>query len=286
MKVLTLGNGFVADHLPYDRILKEGERAHPHQEDLDYLLSRDKPDVIINCLGKTGRPNVDWCESHKTETYMSNVTMPLMIAEWCEGHNVHLINIGSGCIYFGDSPYKGHTSGSKDPGWREGDFAKPESFYSKTKYACDMMIGSLPHVTTLRIRMPVSDKFVPRNLISKLRGYKQVIDIPNSMTVMSDLVRCIDWAATNRPGGIWHVANPQPMTAARIMQEYQKYVPEHQFEIINEGQLDQLTVAKRSNCILNTDKLRAAGFKMSDSEEALASCMASYVQDMRRNNVK
>lgn len=285
MKVLTLGNGFVADHLPYDRILKGSERVHPHQEDLDYLLSRDKPDVIVNCLGKTGRPNVDWCEAHKTETYMANVTMPLMIAEWCEHNNVHLINIGSGCIYFGPSPYKGHAGGAKDPGWREDDFAKPESFYSKTKYACDMMIGSLPHVTTLRIRMPVSDKFVPRNLITKLKGYKQVIDIPNSMTIMSDLVRCIDWVATNQPGGIWHVANPQPMTAARIMQEYQKYFPEHQFEIITEGQLDQLTIAKRSNCILNTDKLRAAGFKMSDSEEALANCMAEYVQDMRRKNV-
>jgi hypothetical protein len=102
---------------------------------------------------------------------------------------------------------------------------------------------------------------------------------------MSDLTRCIDWVATNRPGGIFHVANPQPLTAARIMQEYQKYVPEHQFEIITEGQLDQMTVAKRSNCILNTDKLRAAGFKMSDTEEALERTMAEYVKDMRRNNV-
>jgi dTDP-4-dehydrorhamnose reductase len=285
MKVLTLGSGFVADHLPYDRVLQGTERVHPHEEDLDFLLGRGKPNVIINCLGKTGRPNVDWCESHKTETYMSNVVMPLMIAEWCENHDVHLINIGSGCIYFGPSPYKGHTSGAKDPGWKETDFAKPESFYSQTKYSCDMMIGSLPHVTTLRIRMPVSDKAVPRNLITKLRGYKQVIDIPNSMTVMDDLVRCIDWAATNRPGGIWHVANPEPMTAARIMQEYQKYVPEHQFEIITGGQLDQMTTAKRSNCILNTDKLKAAGFQMSNSEEALAKCMAEYVKDMRRNNV-
>jgi len=285
MKVMTLGAGFVADHLPYDRVLQGTERAHPNHEDLDFLLSRGKPDVIINCLGKTGRPNVDWCESHKTETYMSNVTMPLMVSEWCENHDVHLINIGSGCIYFGPSPYKGHTSYAVDPGWKETDFAKPESFYSKTKYACDMMIGSLPHVTTLRIRMPVTDKNVPRNLITKLRGYNQVIDIPNSMTVMSDLTRCIEWAATNRPGGIYHVVNPQPLTAARIMQEYQKYVPEHQFEVITEAQLDQMTVAKRSNCILNGDKLRAAGFKMSNSEEALEKCMAEYVKDMRRNNV-
>jgi hypothetical protein len=69
------------------------------------------------------------------------------------------------------------------------------------------------------------------------------------------------------------------------MQEYQKYVPEHQFEIITEGQLDQMTVAKRSNCILSGAKLRAAGFKMTDSEEALTECMAKYVKNMRSTNV-
>lgn len=282
MKVLTLGTGFVADHLPYEKITERVALASGYMR---LMLEEHKPDVIINCLGKTGRPNVDWCESNKVETMEGNVTLPLLLAEACAAKGVHLIQIGSGCIYFGPSPYKGHTSYAQDPGWRETDFANPASFYSKTKYACDLMLAPMPHVTTLRIRMPVSDKDVPRNLINKLRGYKQVIDIPNSMTFMSDLTRCIDWAATNRPGGIYHVANPQPLTAARIMQEYQKYVPDHQFEIITEGQLDQMTVAKRSNCILNSDKLRAAGFKMSNSEEALAKCMAEYVKDMRRNNV-
>jgi len=282
MKVLTLGSGFVADHLPYDKITERLSLSYGH---IISVIESYKPDVVVNCLGKTGRPNVDWCEANKEETASGNVTLPLLISEACHDLGIHMIQIGSGCIYFGPSPYKGHTSYAVDPGWKETDFANPASFYSKTKYACDLMLAPMPHVTTLRIRMPVSDKDVPRNLINKLRGYKQVIDIPNSMTLMSDLTRCIDWAATNRPGGIYHVANPQPLTAARIMQEYQKYVPEHQFEIITESQLDQMTVAKRSNCILNTDKLRSAGFKMSDTEEALERTMAEYVKDMRRNNV-
>lgn len=290
MKVLTLGAGFVADHLPYekitDRIAMDLDVRTAHDKVfITSMLQRHKPDVLINCLGKTGRPNVDWCESHKEETALINTALPIALAEACAKQGTHLIQIGSGCVYFGPSHYKGHTSYAVDPGWREDDFANPLSFYSKTKYACDLMLGSMPHVTTLRIRMPVSDKDVPRNLINKLRGYKQVIDIPNSMTFMSDLTRCIEWAATNRPGGIYHVVNPEPLTAARIMQEYQKYVPEHQFEVITEGQLDQMTIAKRSNCILNGDKLRAAGFRMSNSEEELAKCMAEYVKDMRRNNV-
>ena len=31
-------------------------------------LDRDRPAVVINCAGKTGRPNIDWCEDHKLET--------------------------------------------------------------------------------------------------------------------------------------------------------------------------------------------------------------------------
>lgn len=290
---MTIGAGFVADHLPYERI--------PEHIEIDWqktraLFSHHRPQVLINCIGKTGRPNVDWCEKHQSATAESNIIVPLLLADLCEKFDIHLINIGSGCIYFGQSPHainllKPDLDGEFvddlnvrsnpiwiDTGWKETDFANPRSFYSRTKYSTDLILGQMAHVTTLRIRMPISDRNVPRNLINKLKGYKQVIDIPNSVTFMNDLTRCIDWAVNKRPGGIYHVANPQPLTAARIMKEYQKYVPDHSFEIINEQQLDQMTKAKRSNCILNTEKLQSAGFQMTNSEEALVSCMARYME--------
>jgi dTDP-4-dehydrorhamnose reductase len=308
MKILTLGNGFVADHLPYEKF---SQHLPVNPDEIDYLLRNfaptGMPDVIINCIGKTGRPNVDWCESHKEETYESNVIIPMLLADWCQRYGAHLIQLGSGCIFFGESPNSHYVQGDGSPmpsygthmgsyiltlpsikieeGWKETDFANPQSFYSKTKYSCDLMLGEMPHVTTLRLRMPVSDRDVPRNLINKLRGYKQVIDIPNSMTFMYDLVRCIEWAAETRPGGAFHVTNPQPLTAAQVMREFQKYMPEHKFEYITEQQLDNITVAKRSNCILNTDKLRLAGFQMTDSREALSRCMFDYVGNLRSKNV-
>lgn len=273
---MSIGAGFVSEHLPYERI---NERI-VNLDDIYYVFEKHKPDVLVNCIGKTGRPNVDWCESHKEETAFANIGVPTMLAERCAVMGIHLIQIGSGCIFFGPSPYKGETSWAKDPGWREDDFANPLSYYSKTKYACDLALGGMSNVATLRIRMPVSSKNVPRNLINKLRGYKQVIDIPNSMTFMDDLVRCVDWVAQNKKSGIYHVTNPEPITAAQIMKEYQKYVPEHTFEIINESQLDSLTVAKRSNCIIDSSKLRKEGFVMTPSEVALQQCMADYVKNI------
>jgi len=278
MKIFTLGKGFVSEHLDYPNI---NVRLENSTKMIGLWIDKYKPDVIINCIGKTGRPNIDWCESNKEITFSTNTSLPILLAEVCAKKSIHLIQIGSGCIFFGKSPNAYPKSDSyyyQESGWKEIDIANPQSIYSKSKYACDLALGDMNHVTTLRIRMPISTKNNPRNLINKLRGYSKVIDIPNSVTFMNDLKNCIDWTIKGSHIGIFHVTNPQPLTAAQIMQEYQKYVPTHTFEIITEKQLNELTLAKRSNCILSTKKLEDAGFYMSSSEEALIQCMAEYVK--------
>lgn len=273
---MSIGAGFVSAHLPYERI----DQRINSLLDIHNMLEKHKPDVLINCIGKTGRPNVDWCESNKEITAFANTAIPIMLADGCKSFDVRLIQIGSGCIYFGDSPCKGERPGATDPGWREDDLANPKSYYSKTKYACDLALGAVPHVTTLRIRMPISTQNNPRNFINKIRGYNQVIDIPNSVTFMDDLTRCIDWAITTKQSGIFHVTNPEPLSAADVMREYQKHNPSHKFSIIDEDELDRITVAKRSNCIINSDKLRRAGFTMTPTKEALEHCMTAYIKNI------
>lgn len=282
MKVFTLGGGFVAAHLPYPVV---NEKFEISEKLIDTFLDFQKPDVIVNCIGKTGRPNVDWCENNQSETANANIALPIVLARACEKRGIHLVHVGSGCIFFGESPNTtlvkdGDGAHTKDLGWKENDFANPKSFYSKTKYACDLAIGSMKNVSVLRIRMPISDKNTQRNFINKVKGYKQVIDIPNSVTFMDDLVRAIDWTISKQKIGVYHVVNPNPLSAAKVMQEYQKYIPNHSFEIIDELQLDKLTTAKRSNCILNSDKLRDEGFFMTPSEEALKNCMEKYIKNI------
>ena len=36
-------------------------------------ITRCQPTHILNAAGITGRPNVDWCESHKREVVQTNV---------------------------------------------------------------------------------------------------------------------------------------------------------------------------------------------------------------------
>src|SRR6185437_11177549 len=92
-----------------------------------------------------------------------------------------LLHIGSGCVFYGESP---------DPkGWKEYDFANPISYYSKCKYAADLMLGTLPNVGVARIRVPLDDQPYPGNIIDKLAAYPKIIDVENSLTVILDMIK-------------------------------------------------------------------------------------------------
>ena len=61
------------------------------------VLEKVKPTHVINCAGKTGRPNIDWCEDHKMETMTTNVVGTLMLATECAIRGVHLTVMATGC---------------------------------------------------------------------------------------------------------------------------------------------------------------------------------------------
>ena len=56
-----------------------------------------KPTHVICCAGKTGRPNIDWCEDHKIETIESNVLGVMILAHACWERNIHLTVMATGC---------------------------------------------------------------------------------------------------------------------------------------------------------------------------------------------
>jgi nucleoside-diphosphate-sugar epimerase len=112
--------------------------------------------------------------------------------------------------------------------------------------------------------MPISPIPNPRNLISKLLHYQAVIDIPNSMTFTEDLVKACSWAIDNKKTGIFNLASAQALSAYSIMSIYKKYNNNHKFSLMTESQLDRAVLAKRSNCILNCEKIKQNGFNFSN----------------------
>lgn len=269
MTILIFGRGWLGSKI---NAYFDGSVLSP-VDITDYLavraeLERVKPDAVINAAGKTGRPNIDWCEEHKLETLSSNVTGPQVLLRATHEFGVHFTHLSSGCIYEGDGG---------GAGWREVD--PPNffgSFYSRTKIMAETALREFP-VLIARIRMPFDDKPSERNLINKLLKYDQVISVPNSITVIPDLLKALSQLICDRRTGIYNIVNPGALTHPEILEMYRKTVDStHTYQIIPLEALAQLTKTGRSNCVLNTDKLAEEGVSMRESHQAVQECLNSY----------
>ena len=83
------------------------------------------------------------------------------------------------------------------------------SFYSETKSYMELMVRNYPNVLQLRLRMPIDgDLSNPRNFITKIANYAKVVDIPNSMTVLDELVPMAVDGAVRGLTGAYNWTNP------------------------------------------------------------------------------
>lgn len=231
-----------------------------------------RPSAVLNAAGRTGTPNVDWCEEHKAETYRSNVVGALVLAEACAAAGVPLVHLGTGCVFYGPSPHPGGA-------WREDDVANPVSFYSRTKYAADLVLGQLPSVAVLRIRMPLDHRPGPKNLITKLASYRRVIDVANSVTFLDDLVPVVAGLLTRRASGVFHGTNPGALRHQEILTLYRELVdPSHSWELVPETTLlaDGLVARRRSTCLLADQRLAALGLAMRPVADTLRDTLTRY----------
>ncbi|KAJ0496345.1 putative dTDP-glucose 4,6-dehydratase, NAD(P)-binding domain, rmlD-like substrate binding protein [Helianthus annuus] len=214
-----------------------------------------KPTHVFNAAGVTGRPNVDWCESHKTETIRTNVSGTLNLADVCREHGLLMINFATGCIFEYDAK---HPEGS-GIGFKEEDTPNfTGSFYSKTKAMVEELLKEYDNVCTLRVRMPISsDLNNPRNFITKIARYDKVVNIPNSMTILDELLPISMEMAKRNLRGIWNFTNPGVVSHNEILEMYKEYInPEFKWVNFTLEEQAKVIVAARSNNELDASKLK------------------------------
>ncbi len=256
------GRGYLGGHLKIafpDAVMPSVDIAD--QQAVSALLDNEKPDIVINAAGKTGRPNVDWCETHTLETIRSNVTGPLVLLDECAKRSMYWVHIGSGCIYEGDNGGAGFSE-EDEPNFTG-------SFYAKSKLWTDRILAEFP-VLQLRLRMPFDGTAHERNLINKLKKYTKLLDVQNSITYLPDFVTAIQTLIDKRATGIYNVVNPGSLSPYDIMSEYQRVIDASQpCEPLSLRDLPSVVKTGRSNCILSSKKLAEEGLVMRPVQEAL-----------------
>eukprot|EP00698_Gefionella_okellyi_P008630 TRINITY_DN2148_c0_g1_i2.p1 TRINITY_DN2148_c0_g1~~TRINITY_DN2148_c0_g1_i2.p1 ORF type:complete len:309 (-),score=79.26 TRINITY_DN2148_c0_g1_i2:56-946(-) len=227
-----------------------------NRADLVKEFAEVKPRYIIMAAGIAGTPNIDWCETHREETIRINVVGTVNCVDAANDHNITVAIFGSGCLYEYDAT---HPMGS-GIGFLETD--EPNfrgSFYVRTRILLEKLLTEgFQNFLYFRVRFPISDDMHPRCVLSKLIGYEKVVNVPNSFTVLDDLMPVAYRMCEKNCRGFFNFCNPGVISHNELLELYKKYIdPDFVWKNFTVDEQAKILAAGRSNNELNVDKLLA-----------------------------
>lgn len=223
----------------------------------ELAMLRPRPTHIVSMIGRTHGPGfstIDYLEQpgKLLENMRDNLYGPLTLADVARRASLHFTYLGTGCIFEYDD---NHTT---QVGFTEND--EPNFFgsaYSTVKGFTDRLLSIHPQTLNVRIRMPISSEDNPRNFITKIIRYSRVCSIPNSMTVLDDILPILADAMATRVTGALNATNPGVIDHSTILQWYRDLQnATHTWEEVDPETLtSQLVKGRRSNNYLDTTRL-------------------------------
>jgi len=236
-------------------------------------LDEVKPTHVLNCAGITGRPNIDWCETNKPATIRTNVIGTLNVADLTNERGIHCTVYATGCIFKYD---EAHPLGSGIGFVEDSEPNFDESFYSETKGYMEQLLKCYENCLILRVRMPISDDLIHRNFVTKIVKYERVVNIPNSMTVLTEMLPASLAMAQKGLTGVYNFTNPGVISHNEVLDLYAKYIdPTYTYKNFTVEEQAKVIVAGRSNNELDTTKLMAdmpEGIVINDIKTACELC--------------
>ncbi len=239
-----------------------------------------KPTHIISFIGRThgeGYTTIDYLEQDGklVENIRDNLFSPFVLAQLCNQRDIHYTYLGTGCIFTYNLE---HPYGKEENGFTENDL--PNFFgssYSVVKGFTDQMMKLYPNVLNLRIRMPITYIKHPRNFITKITSYKKICSVPNSMTVLPELLPYVIDMMFRKLTGTINLVNPGLITHNEILEMYKNMIdPEFIWDNFTIEEQNNILKAKRSNNYLDTTKLTTLYPNICNIKEAIQKCLIQY----------
>lgn len=262
---------------------KKGKTRAEDIEGLENEIIQTNPTHIMSFIGRThGKigshefTTIDYLEQPGKikENVRDNLYSPIVLAILSNKYNYHYTYLGTGCIFEYDNLT--HEFGKETNGFTE--FDVPNFFgssYSVIKGYTDRLMHLFPNVLNVRIRMPITAEINPRNFITKITTYKKVCSIPNSMTVLPELLPImIDMALNKKITGTINLTNPGLISHNEILLMYKEIInPDFVWENFNIEEQNQILAAGRSNNYLDTTKLEELYPNVLNIKESVRKCL-------------
>ena len=259
-----------------------GEARVDNIEELENEIRHIYPTQVISLIGRThgdGIQTIDYLEEHLYENVRDNLFAPTVLSLLSKKYNYHLTYLGTGCIFEYDN-LNNILNGSRDyKKFKEND--KPNfwgSSYSVVKGFTDQLMY-LTNSLNIRIRMPITSKANQRNFITKITSYEKICSIPNSMTVLDELIPIIIDLMFKKHVGTINMVNPGVISHNEILEMYKEIVdPNFTWQNFTIEEQDKILKSKRSNNHLDTTLLEELYPTVKNIHESVRECLENFEQ--------
>jgi 3,5-epimerase/4-reductase len=285
MRVLVFGSkGWIGSQ--FIKLLKEKQHIvletsvrADNEVEVAKVLKQTSPTHVVSFIGRTHGPGystIDYLElpGKLKDNVCDNLYAPLTLAIQCSKLNIHYTYLGTGCIFLADDPTKSNYNEDALP-----DFFG--SSYSVVKGYTDRLMHNFnDSVLNVRIRMPITADYNPRNFITKITTYDKVCSIPNSMTVLPELLPIMVKMMESKKVGTINLTNPGVISHNEILEMYKEIVnPSFTWANFTVDEQNKILLSKRSNNQLNTSKLQEWYPEILPIKESIRKCL----EDMAKN---
>lgn len=291
MKVLVyghrgwIGNQFVKmlNETNIDFIL--GDSRVDNIDNIKNEIKSYNPTHVISFIGRTHGvigekkyTTIDYLEEEGKlyENVRDNLFSPFVLAEICSEFGIHYTYLGTGCIFKYDDE---HPFAKEENGFTED--SAPNFFgssYSIVKGFTDKMMKLYEkNVLNLRIRMPITGEENSRNFITKIVNYEKICSIPNSMTVLPELLPYVLDMMKNMITGTVNLTNPGLISHNEILEMYREIVnPYFTWKNFTQEEQRKILLADRSNNFLDTTRLTTLYPQIKNIKDSVRECLLKY----------
>lgn len=252
-------------------------------------IEKINPSHVVSFIGRThGKigdqvfTTIDYLEQKGklVENVRDNLFSPLLLAEICTKQQIHYTYLGTGCIFNYDEE---HPYGVEVNGFEEESI--PNFFgssYSVVKGFTDRLMHLYSDtVLNLRIRMPITGEKNPRNFITKIVQYDKICSIPNSMTVLPEMLPYVLKMMKQNVTGTVNLTNPGLIEHNEILQMYKEIVdPDFQWKNFSLEEQRLILASERSNNFLETERLEFLFPYVRNIKDAVRQCLVDYKKSM------
>jgi len=253
--------------------------------ELDSVL----PSHVVSFIGRTHGmidnktcSTIDYLEKpgKLVENIRDNLFSPVSLALACKERNIHCTYLGTGCIFnYSNAAQVVEMGVTGEHKFHEDDL--PNFFgssYSIVKGFTDRLMHQLnDHALNLRIRMPIVAQENPRNFITKILSYSNICSVPNSMSVLDELLPIVLKMMSAGTTGTVNFTNPGVISHNEILEMYKKHVdPEFTWKNFSIEEQRKVLMCDRSNNWLDTSDLEKFAPEVRHIKDAIEDTIKKY----------